>query len=264
MAKKISPPKNKINKETNSTDNKNFNKSNIFFISIPFAIALIIWLFIWIVPKGSPVIDPWYKAIQLVDSAANRTQNPKIKQKLFDESGQQLRDLVKKHPYHARVHFFLGYYYFVTQNWDSALIELKEAARIDSGSILNSVWPDAHDLIAKTCINKSVFYTQSGQFNDAKAILLEGYKYAPKQALINRFLGNIYYNLKDYENAMKHLMISFSVNPNDDITANLLGILYNMKGDFNNARAYFNKALQINPNNQSAKVNLNNLNALLK
>lgn len=240
------------------------NKSNRFFISIPFIIAIIIWLLIWIVPKGAPVVDPWYKAVQLVDSAANKTQDPKIKQILFNEGGNQLKELVKKHPYHARVHFFLGFYYFTTQNWDSALVELKEAAKIDSGSILNSVWPDAYDLIAKTCINKSVLYTQTGQLIEAKKILLEGYKYAPNQPLLNRFLGNVYYNLKDYENAFRHLMISFSGNPNDDITANLLGILYNMKGDINNAKTYFNRALQINPNNQAAKTNLINLNAALK
>jgi len=230
-----------------------------FFASIPFGIAIIIYISIWIFEPGEPVVDPWFAAVKLVDSSQKIT-DPVIKNKLLNEGGNDLRHLVKIHPYHARVRFFLGYYYFVTQNWDSSMTELKEAAHLDSGSTINSIWPNAHDLITKVAINKSVPVMNQGNLQKAKEILLDAYPYYPSNPLLNKYIGNIYFNLGEYDNAFRHFSTSMQGDPNDADVVNIIGVLYKMKGDMNNAKAHFQRALQINPNHPQAKVNIVGLN----
>jgi tetratricopeptide (TPR) repeat protein len=243
-------------KKNNKYDKFAFNfRNRMFRASIPFVIAFIFYALIWIIPPGPPVEDPWYKAVKLVDSS-KKLNNPKMKNKLLKSAGNELKHLVDIHPYHAKVHFFLGYYYFVKQNWDSALVELEEAARIDSGSTINSIWPNAHDLITKAAINKSMNLMNQGKVNRAREILLDAYKYGKYDPLLNKFIGNFYLNTKEYDNALQHLMISMNRNPKDPDTANLIGVVYKMKGDINNALAYFRHALQLNPDHNGAKNNL--------
>jgi tetratricopeptide (TPR) repeat protein len=233
--------------------------SNLIISSIPFIISAILWILLWIIPNGPAVVDPWYKAVKLVDSAS-KIQDNKIRYGILEEGGNQLRDLTLKHPYHARVHFFLGYYYFVSQKWDSALTSLKESARIDSGATINAVWPDAHDLIAKSALNKALVFIQQNQFKQAKEILLDAYDYYPKHPILNKFLGSVNFNLGEYELALRYSMISFSGNPKDSEVANLIGTLYKMKNDLVNASAYYRKAVELDPNNQTVLHNLNSLN----
>ncbi|MFH1051742.1 MAG: tetratricopeptide repeat protein [bacterium] len=234
-------------------------KNKKFLAAIPFVLAILIYACIWLFEPGEPVVDPWFAAVKLVDSSQKAT-DPTLKQNLLNEGGNELRHLVKIHPYHARVRFFLGYYYFVTQNWDSSLSELKEAARLDSGSTINSVWPNAHDLISKAAINKSVLSMNQGKLQEAKQLLLDAYPYYPQNPLLNKYIGNVYFNLGEYENAFRHFSVSLQGNQNDADVANMLGVLYKMKGDMNNAKAYFQRALQINPNHQGAKTNLSGIN----
>ncbi len=250
-------PKN--SKEKNSESFQISFKNKKFLAAIPFGLAFIIYACIWLFEPGEPVSDPWFAAVKLVDSSQKVT-DPTLKQKLLNDGGYELRHLVKIHPYHARVRFFLGYYYFVTQNWDSSLSELKEAARLDSGSTINSVWPNAHDLITKVAINKSVFAMNSGNLIEAKLLLLDAYPYYPSNPLLNKYIGNVYYNLGEYENAFRHFSVSFQGNQNDADVVNMLGVLYKMKGDMNNATAHFQRALQINPEHPGAKVNLSSIN----
>jgi tetratricopeptide (TPR) repeat protein len=254
---------NKENVETQQENHKekfeiNF-KNKKFIASMPFVIALLIYISIWVFEPGEPVLDPWNAAIRLVDSS-QKVNDINLKKDLLNKGGNELRYLALKHPYHARVRFYLGYYFFITQNWDSSMIELKEAARLDSGSTINSIWPNAHDLITKVAINKSIIYLNNGKLQEAKNTLLDAYQYYPSNPLLNKYLGNLYFNLGDYDGAFRYLSISVQGEPNDADVINMLGVLYKMKGDLNNAKAYFQKALQINPNHPQAKVNLGNIN----
>ncbi|MFC2130425.1 tetratricopeptide repeat protein [Bacteroidota bacterium] len=233
-------------------------KNSKFRAAIPFALAFLVYALIWIVKPGEPVVDPWFKAIKLVDSS-KRVDDPVQRTKLMNEGGNELRRLVELHPYHARVRFFLGYYYFVKQDWDSSLFELKEAARLDSGSTINSIWPNAHELIIKAAINKSLLFRNTGNLQRAKDILLDASPYHPNNPMLNKHIGSVYFDMKEYDNAQRHFMISFNGNPKDADIANLIGVIYKMRGDVNNASAYFRRALQLNPNHAGAKVNLESL-----
>lgn len=232
--------------------------TKVVIASLPFVITAIVWILIWIIPKGPVVVDPWYQAVKLVDSS-NKVSEANLKIKLREEGGDMLKDLIKKYPFHARVQFFLGYYYFVCQKWDSALVPLKEAARIDSGASINAVWPDAHDLIAKAALNKALVMINNQQFAQAKDVLLDAYPYYPNNPFLNKFLGSVYFNLKEDENALRYSLVSFNGNPKDSEVANLIGVLYKTKGDMMNATSYFKRALELNPNNVMAKNNLNSL-----
>lgn len=245
--------------DTKSVETSGAIRKNAKLIAaIPFGIAIIIYALIWIIKPGEPVVDPWFAAVKLVDSS-NRVQDPAIKAKLMNEGGNELRRLVKLHPYHARVHYYLGYYFFLKQDWDSSMIELKEASRIDSGSTINSIWPNAHDLIVKTSVNQSLIYRNAGNPAKAKEILLEAYPYYPNHPLLNKHLGSVCYDTQDFEGALRYFTVSLNGEPKDYDVSNMIGVLFKMKGDLNNAAAYFNKTLQLNPNHAGARMNLESL-----
>jgi hypothetical protein len=159
--------------KTSIIPEENIEKKSInkFKVSIPFILALVLYSLIWIVPAAPPVIDPWYAAVQLVDSS-KKVNDPLLKEKLLTQGGNELRELVRLYPYHARVRFFLGYYYFSVDKWDSSLIEFKEAARMDSGATINPVWPDAHKLLIKAALNKCNVLLQQKKLTECKTILL--------------------------------------------------------------------------------------------
>lgn len=222
---------------------------------IPFAVAVIIYTLVW--TKVETVVqDPWYEAIMMVDSS-QRVKDPQLKQQLMDKGGNKLRQLVIQHPYHARVHFFLGYYYFLAGNWDSTIIQQKEAYRIDSGSTINSVWPDAINILSNATMNKANTYLSKGQVASAKHTLLESLRYTAGNPFTNKMLGNIYLNLNATDSALYYYNISTSLQPDADVLNNM-GVVYLTKKDYKNAVPFLLKALELKPDNKSAKANLYN------
>ena len=62
-----------------------FNWSNKILSKTGKKIILIIWLMIWLISPGPPVVDPWYEAIKLVDSGY-KSQDPAIKKQLMNST----------------------------------------------------------------------------------------------------------------------------------------------------------------------------------
>lgn len=269
MAKsKQKRPSIKSNKNTSkenpiksNSDGKNIKfefkiKNPKFRAFIPFAIAALFFASIWIFKPAGPVIDPWYAAVKLVDSS-NKVQNPQIKKNILDEGGRQLKELVKEYPFHGRIHFFLGYYYFTKRQWDSALTELKISAKMDSGATINAFWPQAHDLIIKSSINMSIVSANQNKIQESEQYLLSAIPYNPNDPLLNKFLGSFYLNHSQIDKALIYYLKSLNANPKDAQVSNNIGLIYMQRKQIETAIPYFKRALSLNPNLAVAKDNLN-------
>jgi Flp pilus assembly protein TadD len=239
-----------------SAEKFEFNlKNKKLLAAIPFLVAVIIYAFIWTKPDVV-VQDPWYEAIMMVDSS-QRVQSPELKKELMDKGGNMLRQLVIQHPYHARVHFFLGYYYMLSGNMDSTIIQQREAFRIDSGSTINSVWPDASNILANAVLNKASLMLNKNDLSSAKSLILENLHYASNNPNINKTLGNIYLGMNRSDSALYYYNISVSVQPDADVLNNM-GVVYLSMSDFKNAIPFLQKALELKPDNKNARMNLYN------
>jgi hypothetical protein len=95
------------------------------------------YMFFWNAPKIN-FTDPWYEAFSIVN-AATKTPNTFLRQKLLEKGGKELKDLCRKYPYHARVHYLLGCYFEYIGQYDSAIVQAGEAVRLGSGAVVNQV-----------------------------------------------------------------------------------------------------------------------------
>ncbi len=245
-------PKKKEEKFEFSFRNKKFRAA------LPFIVAALVYWWIWIVPTGEKVKDPWYAAVHLVDSA-RKTNNPKLKTELLNKGGNELKRLVAEHPYHARIHFFLGYYYFAKKNWDSALVKLKKAAKMDSGATINPVWHQANELIVKAAVNKSLALRNQNKPQEALNVLLNASKYGQNNPVLNKFIGDAYFRKGEYDLALKYFLHSYKFNQKDADLCNMIGVLYKYRNDLNRAASFFKTALRLNTNHKAAKQNLSSL-----
>jgi hypothetical protein len=129
---------------------RNLRGIRAFFVPTLFIIG---YLFFWNAPKIH-LMDPWYEAYHQVNLAMN-TQDPVMKRQLLDQGGGALKELCRKYPYHARVHYLLGCYYDYTGNYDSAIVHAKEAIRLGSGATVNQVDDIAAQLLISSTSKKA-------------------------------------------------------------------------------------------------------------
>ncbi|MDP4267352.1 MAG: tetratricopeptide repeat protein [Bacteroidota bacterium] len=94
--------------------------------------------------------------------------------------------------------------------------------------------------------------TALGKTDDVIRLYKEILDIDSKNSLINYKIGSIYYEKKDYHNALKYLQESLNQYPLDyNITILYAWITYYL-GKFNDAKILFNKALLIKPSDSSA------------
>lgn len=241
------------------------NSSPGFKIYIPVAVAIIIFLLAW-VDYDVDVRDPWYKAVGKVDSAA-RSQDPQVKQKLLEEGGSELKELLKEHPYHARLYFFMGYYYFQKQEWDSVIANCEIAIEKGKGALVNQVDVVAADLLAKACVNKANAYTskKSGWRYALDAMELAIY-HNPRKADLYAHTAQIHTQINQLDSAINYYKGALSINPNfgpaKQNLANLLfqyGNFYARSNNFKVAENFFRDARNLMPNNPDYNNNLGNV-----
>jgi tetratricopeptide (TPR) repeat protein len=143
----------------------------------------------------------------------------------MEKGGAELRRLVKKHPYHARVHFLLGFYYLTAQKYDSAMTELKVAINKGKGGLVNQVEFQAADLLASAALQKSVRQYQNGK----------------QKAARNTLIGAIEYHTRSPQ------------------LFGQLGMYYHQSNMLDSARRYYRKALRLDPKLQPARSNYANM-----
>lgn len=248
-------------------------KRNMAYIG--FGIVVLIFIFIWIEPGMKGFEDPWYTAIKMVDSSRKVTDESQ-KIRLLEEGGSQLKKLAALHPYHARVHHYLGIYYTYKQDWDSAITEQTKAIELGSGGLVNNVEYDAHRELIFAIFSKANAFAEKKQLDSAieyynKAIMESGRLRLSKKT--EELMGHVNYNLsiaymqkgntflemKNLDSALVYFEKSVAINPRMADAFNNIGTIYSKMNNQEKALEYFNKALAVDPENKNA---LNNMNAI--
>lgn len=238
-------------------------------------IALAAFIFIWI-DTVDDFSDPWYEAINLVMDSSNKVAKPAVKEKLIEEGGDKLRELLQEHPYHARIHFFMGLYYARKMEWDSAIACQKKAIFLGSGGYVNNVEYDAHFELIRALFNKGNAFAKAKQVDSAivcydmimaevkkarktKRIVDISKKVVNNITFANIQKGNAYGKEGKHDIAIEYYNKALKYSPKRPDVYNHLGISYINKNDINKAKEMFNKALKLSPNDEVAKKNLINL-----
>lgn len=233
------------------------------WISISVLTLFIVVFFLAFRENDKKIIDEWYKALYLVDSG-RKSNDAELKIKLMEQGGNQLKELVQKYPFHARVNYFLGYYYMHKENLDSAIKYFKTSYSLDSGATINAIWKEVASDIVYCYKKKSEKTTADHDFTNSLIYLKEALRYEPFEAQTNFFIGNTFLNLNMPDSALPHYIISIKYDPKNTEAMNNLGYIYVRKQDYKTAAEYFRKVLMINPNNELARQNLNAINEGIK
>jgi len=230
-------------------------------VFIPLFIALVIFGFVWI-DIDVDLKDPWYRAAAKVQQS-NSIKDKKEKLELLEEGGQELRELVAQHPYHARVHYLLGYYYVQSQKWDSAIAELKIAIEKGKGGIVNQVDLEAKNMLKAPILNRTNEYINSKQIYKARESNDEGIALNPTEPLFWLQGGMIHEQIGQTDSALIYYEKSFKLNPNNEDTKKRLVQMYFNYGNhffaqkqFKAALSFYEKTLKIKPNNPDFNNNV--------
>lgn len=240
---------------------KEENKKKINIELLIYIIFILVFLFAFLVPFDE-VQDPWKKAILLIDSS-RKEANPQKKSEMFENGGKQLMNLLKEHPYHARLHFMVGYYKYLDNKYDAAMTYLRKSIEIDSGGYMNSVTPEAQNLMTIIVLNKIKEFIGSGNYQEAYNFI-KPYEYLKRQSLeMNYHLGIIYQGLNKLDSAEKHYRIVLANKPNFEQARINLGIVYfnkgnhyREKGELDTALDYYNRAISLGLINSLSLANL--------
>lgn len=239
---------------------------------IALAVIVLIFAFVWVEPGMKNFEDPWYTGIRLVDSSRKVTDE-KLKLKLLEEGGSMLRSLAAKHPYHARVHHYLGIYYSISQQWDSAITEQSKAIEIGSGGLVNNVEFDAHRELIFALFSKANDFSGKNQLDSAIKYYGRAVDESGKVRLTNKtaeLMGHVSNNLSiaymqkgnaalaqgSLDSALAYYEKSVAITPQRADALNNIGTVYSKKGNQAKAMEYFSKALSIDPENKNAANNM--------
>lgn len=238
-------------KKTAARTRPSLNISLLHFM--PLCFALFIFMIIWFKPFNVNLKDPWYEAAELIDSAKNVTDTTQQKS-LKDQAGKKMAELVQKHPYHARVHYLYGYYWFNRQNWDSAIFQEKEAIRIGAGGTVNQVEYAAQDMLNAALSNKVIALLNTGNLKGAADVLENAKTPNMFNPGIDKYRGIIYSRQGNADSALSCFLRYKAADPNDANNLTNIAISYNQKNMRDSARVYINQALKLDPKNANANL----------
>jgi len=198
----------------------------------PPTLSFIAYFFLWFGPDIN-LQDPWQEAFSSL-TAANAIQDTSARQSAIDGAGARLKGLSELHPYHARIHYFLGAYYNDSGQYDSSIAHAKEALRLGSGSLVNRVDVPAQQLLVSAVLNKSQKYVVTKDYGTAQRILSEAYDVPSADKSLPDTLGPV------FEETLKSA-------PNRDEFYYLLGAIASSRERIPSAITYLEKSLDINP-----------------
>ena len=100
--------------------------------------------------------------------------------------------------------------------------------------------------------NLSYIYLVENKADSAYLYLKEGLKNGPDDVLLNYYLGSALFLLKKFDDAIKVLSHTISLNPKYEDAYFMLASSFLSKGDANNGLLCYSKVIEINPNNSKA------------
>jgi tetratricopeptide (TPR) repeat protein len=194
--------------------------------------------------------DPWIAALEKVNKASNM-EVPAEKSKTLAEAGNQFRQILDQHPYHARVWHFYAYYLTLVQQYDSAVISAKKAIELGRGGIVNQVEYEAAQVLCQAVSLK----LNSGQLNDLvltrnflKSTEITGFELP----CLDRFQGAVYTQLNMSDSALYYLNRIKLKEPDADIYYNI-ALNYFKKGNYDETVANLKTALSYNASHEPSK-----------
>jgi tetratricopeptide (TPR) repeat protein len=105
-------------------------------------------------------------------------------------------------------------------------------------------------------IQKAIELQRAGEFHKAEQILKEILEGHPDNIDALYFLGEISYQVKNYDSAIQYIKKALELNPTDADAFNNLGIILRENGQLEEAITCYQKALEINPEFSLAYYNL--------
>ena len=145
-------------------------------IAVP-ALFLLAYLLVWFVPPPK-LEDRWNEALTLVN-AARAASDAAEKKALLDSAGGRFAELLRDHPYHARVQFYAAYYYNDAGDYDASIAHAKEAIRLGSGARVNQVDGIAGDVLADAALRKARPLLERNDYAGARAVIDDAWGAAP-------------------------------------------------------------------------------------
>jgi len=214
-------------------------------------LMLLIYLYLWFGPAVT-VTDPWSDDAELLDSATKMT-DPAQRSAAFEKAGTDLKRLIAEHPYHARVHYYLSFYYLSTRQLDGAIASAKEAIRLGSGGMVNQVDGDARELLVEATLQKAQPLLASQNFNGAYQVLHDSYASADRDKRLLLALGNVCRSKNDNDCAIEYFEAALKVDPGNAEIYMALGDTAKSQGRVAKAIEYLEKAVALDPKSSNAQ-----------
>jgi len=221
------------------------------------ALFLVVFLFLWFAPHVT-LEDSWNEGVNLVN-ASRVINDPATKQATLDKAGVVIKDVVRLHPYHARAHFFLAYYYDDAGDYDAAIAEAKEAIRLGSGGTVNQVEHIARDVIVDASIKKAKPLTARKDYAGARRILEDAYAIQPASRSLLTALGNLAALEQSWDSEQKYFGQLLEIDPKDDETWFVMARIALARNRTPEALGYLEKSVALNPNRAAAQDLLSKL-----
>lgn len=209
------------------------------------ALSILCFIILWFGASTTPLNDPWRNGEILCDSSSRVPEGPQ-RTALLEKGGSMIREQLIKHPYHARIWHLYGLYWLRKMNWDSCMYSQRMAITLGSGTTVNSIEKKACDLY-NFCLNKKLdpyFKKKDTAITIIQAALIPNYD-NPK---LDKFLGIIYSNSRDYDSSNQAIFRYLKVYPNDFESLFAVALNYYNQSQYAKSRTYLQKAQQIKPN----------------
>ncbi|GEM_PF-1444484 len=220
---------------------------------LPFGIFAILYMTVW-ADIETTVEDPWFAAVKKVDIGA-REKDPAIRKAKMDEGGNELRALVQKYPKHARIHYFMGFYFSAIGDLDSTIFYCKNAIEMGKGALVNQVDGQAMTLVSQVALGIASKQIQEKKFEDGIRTIKKALPYNPNDPNFYYMLGVSFQNLNVMDSARANYENSLAIDANHNAGKENLANLYFMyandminKGQSPQAEEILRKAIALAPN----------------
>ncbi len=230
----------------------------------PFVIFVALFLLAW-TGRDVDLKDPWYRAVGILEEG-RKEKDPELSAKLIDSSGRMLSDLLEKYPFHARVHFFKGYYFLTKKNWDSSIVEFKIAIDQGKGGVVNQVEFQARDMMVNAAINWANEMMKQKKVQYGINLMRDVMSYAPRSVNLWNHAAYFHQSIQQLDSAIVYYNKALSIDPNfKHSKQNLVGIYkmygkyYVNLGNFQLAKQYYEQAVRIMPQDGDLHNNLANI-----